>query len=697
MGSRLRQDVKHFFECFCEVVGPKCDDTTAWIIQKFPECYKDESVLKSVPKFAFPCEFDKTVPQHYSFVLTNVDSKWTFGFCRHDPRSETALVVLTYLPWHEAFSKFLNYISELMQGSYSDHLWKFLDIVYQSKIPRIGINLSVSIHPSLKEFVCEAPSQFKLPSIPENRNLTEYYNAVDNHNMMIIFASMLYERRIIFTSKKLSRLSACVQSANALLYPMSWQHIFIPVLPQSLIDYLLAPMPYLIGLPHSLIKNIKRNDLGDVVILDADNNAVETPFHDLESLPADVVHNLQKQLRNRASVLGDGVSRAFLRALVQLIGGYRDALKISQGKKITFSQEAFVESRPSSIQPFLKKMLELQIFQQFIEERLDLLNAGLGFSDEFELEVCNYSDKSGSKLQQYKEWVHTMRKEGTAFFKTVKNRANPAVKSAVKTVKERGKDVRSVYKGFRSKLKDKKENPNSVPSSPTTDRAHFSTSDLKLSSSGAKGDRSQFHLLEEATISSSQSNEDLSPLNMDLMGDLQDVIFRNCYTVSDETNNKATSHSSKLPEDNTVQNCIANSFTSRFNAFSSSNTEIDDGDVFKLPHKMLPPSRSESVILQNEPKDLIRLDSASSIGDFDPLTNGEHSQNSSVYSEDFSPVGVSNPLYSFYYINKTKRPQKDSDLLNEYGINFNGLNLKTDSECSTQTIAKSKSEWTKFD
>jgi len=84
--------------------------------------------------------------------------------------------------------------------------------------------------------------------------LTEYYNAVDSQNMIIIFASMLFERRIIFTSKKLYRLSACVQSANAILYPMNWQHIFIPVMPQSLIDYLLAPMPYLIGLPHSLFQ-----------------------------------------------------------------------------------------------------------------------------------------------------------------------------------------------------------------------------------------------------------------------------------------------------------------------------------------------------------------------------------------------------------------------------------------------------------
>lgn len=64
-----------------------------------------------------------------------------------------------------------------------------------------------------------------------------------------------------------------------------------------------------------------------------------------------------------------------------------------------------------------------------------MLNNGLGFSDEFEIEVCKYSEKSSSKLkQQYKDWATTMKKEGSAFFKSVKERANPAMKSAVKTV-----------------------------------------------------------------------------------------------------------------------------------------------------------------------------------------------------------------------------------------------------------------------
>lgn len=58
--SHFREDVTHFFECFCEVVPPT-NDKSAWIIQQFPEKYKDEGVLKSVPNFAYPYKFEKYV------------------------------------------------------------------------------------------------------------------------------------------------------------------------------------------------------------------------------------------------------------------------------------------------------------------------------------------------------------------------------------------------------------------------------------------------------------------------------------------------------------------------------------------------------------------------------------------------------------------------------------------------------------
>ncbi len=35
--------------------------------------------------------------QSFSFVLTNLDAQWTFGFCRLSPNSETALVSHTFV------------------------------------------------------------------------------------------------------------------------------------------------------------------------------------------------------------------------------------------------------------------------------------------------------------------------------------------------------------------------------------------------------------------------------------------------------------------------------------------------------------------------------------------------------------------------------------------------------------------------
>lgn len=132
---------------------------------------------------------------------------------------------------------------------------------------------------------------------------------------------------------------------------------------------------------------------------------------------------MKRRLRTPNHMMGDGVARVFLRALVQLIGGYRDALRFRQGEQITFCRDAFLHSRSHSLRPFLESMLELQIFQQFIEERLEMLNCGQGFSDEFELEACLYSDNSSSRLKkQYKEWLSTMKKESGAIFKTVRNK-----------------------------------------------------------------------------------------------------------------------------------------------------------------------------------------------------------------------------------------------------------------------------------
>lgn len=74
--------------------------------------------------------------------------------------------------------------------------------------------------------------------------------------MIGVFAAMLAERRIIFTSNRLDKISSCIQAANTFLYPMVWQHIFIPILPMKMKDILCAPMPFLIGVPVPVLETV---------------------------------------------------------------------------------------------------------------------------------------------------------------------------------------------------------------------------------------------------------------------------------------------------------------------------------------------------------------------------------------------------------------------------------------------------------
>jgi hypothetical protein len=60
------------------------------------------------------------------------------------------------------------------------------------------------------------------------------------------------------------------------------------------------------------------------------------------------------------------------------------------------------------MQPFLQKMLQLQIFEQFINDRLDILNDGQGFTDQFEQEANLWADKWGTQ-SRYKDWSNNMK------------------------------------------------------------------------------------------------------------------------------------------------------------------------------------------------------------------------------------------------------------------------------------------------
>ncbi|XP_074067714.1 DENN domain-containing protein 1A isoform X4 [Macrotis lagotis] len=438
MGSRIRQNPETTFEVYVEVTSPGTRGPLSGpeVQRQFPEDYSDQEVLQTLTKFCFPFCVDSLtvsqVGQNFTFVLTDIDSKQRFGFCRLSSGAKSCFCILSYLPWFEVFYKLLNILADYTAKGQENQRNELLQTLYKLPIPDPGVSVHLSVHSYFT-----VPDTRELPSIPENRNLTEYFVAVDVNNMLHLYASMLYERRILISSSKLSTLTACIHGSAAMLYPMFWQHVYIPVLPPHLLDYCCAPMPYLIGIHLSLMEKVRTMALEDVVILNVDTNTLETPFDDLQSLPNDVVSSLKNRLKKVSTTTGDGVARAFLKAQAAFFGSYRNALKIEPEEPITFSEETFVSHRSSAMRQFLQNAIQLQLFKQFIDGRLDLLNSGEGFSDVFEEEI-NMGEYAGSD-KLYHQWLSTVRKGSGAILNTVKTKANPAMKTVYKFAKDHAK------------------------------------------------------------------------------------------------------------------------------------------------------------------------------------------------------------------------------------------------------------------
>ncbi|XP_048669038.1 DENN domain-containing protein 1A isoform X2 [Marmota marmota marmota] len=435
----MMQNPETTFEVYVEVAYPRTGGTLSdpEVQRQFPEDYSDQEVLQTLTKFCFPFYVDSLtvsqVGQNFTFVLTDIDSKQRFGFCRLSSGAKSCFCILSYLPWFEVFYKLLNILADYTTKRQESQWNELLETLHRLPIPDPGVSVHLSVHSYFT-----VPDTRELPSIPENRNLTEYFVAVDVNNMLHLYASMLYERRILIICSKLSTLTACIHGAAAMLYPMYWQHVYIPVLPPHLLDYCCAPMPYLIGIHLSLMEKVRNMALDDVVILNVDTNTLETPFDDLQSLPNDVISSLKNRLKKVSTTTGDGVARAFLKAQAAFFGSYRNALKIEPEEPITFCEEAFVSHyRSGAMRQFLQNATQLQLFKQFIDGRLDLLNSGEGFSDVFEEEI-NMGEYAGSD-KLYHQWLSTVRKGSGAILNTVKTKANPAMKTVYKFAKDHAK------------------------------------------------------------------------------------------------------------------------------------------------------------------------------------------------------------------------------------------------------------------
>lgn len=388
------------YDVFCELDAPKPGEKLAILRLQYPDDFHDPAIVKSVQQFAFPCqlrEVEVDAVQLFSFVLTDSNSKFSFGFCRYTPRTDTCICFLSGFFWPNVFFKALNDISLVIGSAQREDVESVLTKFYHTDIPNIDEYLRFADsnqtdgHNYRVVFAEKIPDHTRLPTLGSDKFFLEFYNAIDPRQMLAIFASLLKERRILFTGRKVGSLSSCLHAVSMLLYPMCWQSVFITILPESLVDMVMAPMPYLIGVPKTVLENARLNirDIGEVVIVDIDEKTLTSPFDDVAAMPQEVVNFLKAQLRSQ-SAMDDTFAKHFLRAMVMLFGDYTSGFTGDTPETLVFSKERFVVQQKPSYQAYVSSLLGadgVQYLERFIHDRLELYKDGHVPGDQFEIEI----------------------------------------------------------------------------------------------------------------------------------------------------------------------------------------------------------------------------------------------------------------------------------------------------------------------
>ena len=231
---------------------------------------------------------------------------------------------------------------------------------------------------------------------PTGTKVATLFKQLGIKNVLTLFCAAMTELKILFYSRSFIRLTDACTALTALMFPMRYSHVFIPILPSSLLEVLATPTPFIIGV-HS-IHEAEIADLLDVVKVDLDGGAITIPENmTIHLIPPALLAKTQDELSlvlhpdlfsadnafpassstsstrgKPPSSLDKELRAVMLRLLIQLLSGYRSCLtlvRIHPAPYITFHRAAFLGLRNLCDSEFVRRFLDCMFFNAFVTER----------------------------------------------------------------------------------------------------------------------------------------------------------------------------------------------------------------------------------------------------------------------------------------------------------------------------------------
>ena len=288
------------------------------------------------------------------------------------------------------------------------------------------------------------PADNQLPHTMAGRDFLLLFQALDVNSVIMLWALLLTEQKVVLQAKQPHVLTMAAETLSALLFPFSWQHVYIPILPRRMLEILQAPVPFIVGIDEENLRLAERRDMipDDVVQVDLDENAImsnpelagqmhlpQKQYHKLYKAiapfcrppsadqnggnaasafpmapPPDLVVEesvvkLSDMTEEAVSAAIETIKAAFLRFQVSLMANYQELMVVPPPEiKVPSATDFFNLKRwmarfSGSCTPWLCMFADTQSFTQFFEGRLRP-------QDVPALEVCFFNESIDAKLMR---------------------------------------------------------------------------------------------------------------------------------------------------------------------------------------------------------------------------------------------------------------------------------------------------------
>ncbi|XP_034392862.1 DENN domain-containing protein 2D-like isoform X2 [Cyclopterus lumpus] len=388
---------QYFFEYLVVVSLKKTKDGSSYepqITYQFPkrdgmarfQKEEEEKTLKAITLFCFPeginwAPLTEYHSETFSFVLTEIDGSRRNGYCRRllpggkGARPPEAYCIISSVACFGLFSKIFDEVEKRRQISMA-MIYPFMQKLREAPFPAPGNTVEI------KSFIPESGTEIisltrPLDSWLEHVNFNTLFGCLTDNEVLLVFAAAVLERRIVFIADELGTLSQVIHAVAALLYPFLWQHTMISIVPEILIDVVMAPTPYLLGVQKRLLDLV--TDQSDLLVVDLSEDKKDTFIASVgdESsiLPPKLQAEILEALSNRQKTstveeMNRVVSEAFLHFFVKTVGHYGSYVKYSRGGgQGVFEKRSFYKAIDSkTTRHFVKKFIQTQTFDLFIQE-----------------------------------------------------------------------------------------------------------------------------------------------------------------------------------------------------------------------------------------------------------------------------------------------------------------------------------------